>query len=278
MNIESIYLSIDTASPSLCAVFPDQSPRKNGTDPAGVEYATSWSSVGRASNWATEIGHKWVQSMSGRWFKSMLAKMSRYTLHPLSQPPSFFFSDPSVYRLYVSTFPIHSVCFKSLLFLSLKFHHCYTVSFCNIVCRRLTHWVLTTELELAAIWSTYHQVFLKVVEHHCMENGYRGCVIQFSRHIWTTFDWLYLILHVAFISRLLMFITEQVMESFRFLTELSVSLIMMLSIWACGLLWISPLRFVFCMIFAHVCTCTFRLRISNILETTECLFVVSVQT
>ena len=35
-------------------MFHDQSPRKNVADPAGVESATSWSPVGRTSNWATE--------------------------------------------------------------------------------------------------------------------------------------------------------------------------------------------------------------------------------
>ena len=34
--------------------FMIKSPRKNVADPAGVEPATSWSPVGRASNWATK--------------------------------------------------------------------------------------------------------------------------------------------------------------------------------------------------------------------------------
>ena len=40
-------------------IFDDQSPWKNIAYLAGVEPATSWSPVGCASNWATEVG-KWV--------------------------------------------------------------------------------------------------------------------------------------------------------------------------------------------------------------------------
>ena len=39
-----------------CRKYFVQSPRKNVADPAGVEPGTSWSQVGRASNWATENG------------------------------------------------------------------------------------------------------------------------------------------------------------------------------------------------------------------------------
>ena len=37
-------------------IFHDQSPRKIVANQAEVEPATSWSLVGRASNWATEAG------------------------------------------------------------------------------------------------------------------------------------------------------------------------------------------------------------------------------
>ena len=36
--------------------FATKSPQKSDADTEGVESATSWSYVGRASNWATEAG------------------------------------------------------------------------------------------------------------------------------------------------------------------------------------------------------------------------------